>query len=30
VLGERFGIAHVTLQVDHAPEAGRLLEIERS
>jgi cobalt-zinc-cadmium efflux system protein len=30
VLGERFGIAHVTLQVDHAPEAGRLLEIEGS
>jgi cobalt-zinc-cadmium efflux system protein len=30
VLGERFGIAHVTLQVDHAPEAGRLLEIEPS
>jgi cobalt-zinc-cadmium efflux system protein len=30
VLGDRFGIAHVTLQVDHAPEAGRLLEIEPS
>jgi cobalt-zinc-cadmium efflux system protein len=30
VLGERFGIGHVTLQVDHAPEAGRLLEIEGS
>jgi cobalt-zinc-cadmium efflux system protein len=28
-VGERFGIAHVTLQVDHAPEGGRLLEIER-
>jgi cobalt-zinc-cadmium efflux system protein len=30
VLGDRFGIGHVTLQVDHAPEAGRLLEIEGS
>jgi cobalt-zinc-cadmium efflux system protein len=30
VLGDRFGIAHITLQVDHAPEAGRLLEIEPS
>jgi cobalt-zinc-cadmium efflux system protein len=30
VLGDQFGIAHVTLQVDHAPEAGRLLEIEGS
>jgi cobalt-zinc-cadmium efflux system protein len=30
VLDERFGIDHVTLQVDHAPEAGRLLEIESS
>jgi cobalt-zinc-cadmium efflux system protein len=29
VAGERFGIAHVTLQVDHAPAAERLLEIER-
>jgi cobalt-zinc-cadmium efflux system protein len=28
VLSDRFHIAHVTLQVDHAPEAGRLLEIE--
>ena len=28
MLGERFGIAHVTLQVDHAPAAARLLEIE--
>ena len=28
VVDERFGIAHVTLQVDHAPQAGRLLEIE--
>jgi cobalt-zinc-cadmium efflux system protein len=28
VLAERFGIDHVTLQVDHATEAGRLLEIE--
>jgi cobalt-zinc-cadmium efflux system protein len=28
VLGERFGIGHVTLQVDHAPDAGRLIEIE--
>jgi cobalt-zinc-cadmium efflux system protein len=30
VLDERFGVSHVTLQVDHAPEAGRLLEIEPS
>jgi cobalt-zinc-cadmium efflux system protein len=30
VLAERFGVTHVTLQVDHAPEAGRLLEIEPS
>jgi cobalt-zinc-cadmium efflux system protein len=30
VLDGRFGVTHVTLQVDHAPEAGRLLEIERS
>ncbi|MEA2270733.1 MAG: cobalt-zinc-cadmium efflux system protein [Solirubrobacteraceae bacterium] len=29
VAAERFGIAHVTLQVDHAPAAERLLEIER-
>ena len=29
VLAERFGIDHVTLQVDHATEVGRLLEIER-
>jgi cobalt-zinc-cadmium efflux system protein len=28
VLGRRFGVSHVTLQVDHAPEPGRLLEIE--
>jgi cobalt-zinc-cadmium efflux system protein len=28
VLAERFGIDHVTLQVDHATEIGRLLEIE--
>jgi cobalt-zinc-cadmium efflux system protein len=28
VLSERFGIDHVTLQVDHATEVGRLLEIE--
>ncbi len=26
--GERFGIEHVTLQVDHAPAGDRLLEIE--
>jgi cobalt-zinc-cadmium efflux system protein len=30
VLDGRFGVTHVTLQVDHAPEAGRLLEIEPS
>jgi cobalt-zinc-cadmium efflux system protein len=30
VLAERFGIDHVTLQVDHATEVGRLLEIEPS
>jgi cobalt-zinc-cadmium efflux system protein len=29
VLEERFDIDHVTLQVDHATETGRLLEIER-
>ena len=29
VLEERFAIDHVTLQVDHATESGRLLEIER-
>jgi cobalt-zinc-cadmium efflux system protein len=29
VAGERFGIDHVTLQVDHAPAAQRLLDIER-
>jgi cobalt-zinc-cadmium efflux system protein len=29
VAGERFGIDHVTLQVDHAPAAQRLLVIER-
>jgi cobalt-zinc-cadmium efflux system protein len=28
LLAERFGIEHVTLQVDHAPSAERLLEIE--
>jgi cobalt-zinc-cadmium efflux system protein len=28
VVTERFGIDHVTLQVDHATEVGRLLEIE--
>ena len=28
VTTERFGISHVTLQVDHAPAADRLLEIE--
>jgi cobalt-zinc-cadmium efflux system protein len=28
MVGERFGIEHVTLQVDHAPDAARLLEIE--
>jgi cobalt-zinc-cadmium efflux system protein len=30
VLDDHFGVTHVTLQVDHAPEAGRLLEIEPS
>jgi cobalt-zinc-cadmium efflux system protein len=30
MLAERFGIEHVTLQVDHATEVGRLLEIEPS
>jgi cobalt-zinc-cadmium efflux system protein len=30
VLVERFGIRHVTLQVDHATEPGQLLEIEPS
>ena len=29
VLEQRFDIDHVTLQVDHATESGRLLEIER-
>jgi cobalt-zinc-cadmium efflux system protein len=29
VLRVRFGIAHVTLQVDHAPASDRLLEIEQ-
>jgi cobalt-zinc-cadmium efflux system protein len=29
VLEQRFDIDHVTLQVDHATEVGRLLEIER-
>jgi cobalt-zinc-cadmium efflux system protein len=28
MVSERFGIAHVTLQVDHAPAGDRLLEIE--
>ena len=28
VVSERYGIDHVTLQVDHATEVGRLLEIE--
>jgi cobalt-zinc-cadmium efflux system protein len=28
MVGERFGIEHVTLQVDHAPAHDRLLEIE--
>ena len=28
MVGEHFGIDHVTLQVDHAPAADRLLEIE--
>jgi cobalt-zinc-cadmium efflux system protein len=30
MVGERFGIEHVTLQVDHAPAGDRLLEIEPS
>jgi cobalt-zinc-cadmium efflux system protein len=30
VLDGRFGVTHVTLQVDHAPETGQLLEIESS
>ena len=30
VLAERFGIDHVTLQVDHATEIGRLLDIQRA
>ncbi len=30
MLGARFGIDHVTLQVDHAPTSGSLLEIERT
>jgi cobalt-zinc-cadmium efflux system protein len=29
MVGERFGIEHVTLQVDHAPAGDRLLDIER-
>ncbi len=29
MVGERFGLRHVTLQVDHAPEAEQLLHIER-
>jgi cobalt-zinc-cadmium efflux system protein len=29
VAGDRFGIEHVTLQVDHAPATHQLLEIER-
>jgi cobalt-zinc-cadmium efflux system protein len=29
LLAERFGIDHVTLQVDHATQPGQLLEIER-
>ena len=29
LLEERFGIDHVTLQVDHATEVGRLLDIEQ-
>jgi cobalt-zinc-cadmium efflux system protein len=28
MVSERFGIAHITLQVDHAPAGDRLLEIE--
>jgi cobalt-zinc-cadmium efflux system protein len=28
VLAERFGIDHVTLQVDHATDVGRLLDIQ--
>jgi cobalt-zinc-cadmium efflux system protein len=28
VVADRFGIDHVTIQVDHATEVGRLLEIE--
>ena len=28
VLAERFAVDHVTLQVDHAPDAARLLDIE--
>lgn len=28
MVGERFGLHHVTLQVDHAPERDQLLEIE--
>ncbi len=30
VLGERFGVEHTTLQVDHAAAPGQLLTIERS
>ena len=30
VAHDRFGIDHVTLQVDHAPDEDRLLEIERA
>jgi cobalt-zinc-cadmium efflux system protein len=29
LLGERFDIQHVTLQVDHATDRDRLLQIER-
>jgi cobalt-zinc-cadmium efflux system protein len=29
LLGERFGIEHVTLQVDHATDRAKLLQIER-
>ena len=29
LVDERFGIDHVTLQVDHATQTGRLLEIEQ-
>jgi cobalt-zinc-cadmium efflux system protein len=29
LLGERFGIEHVTLQVDHATDKGTLLQIDR-